>query len=86
MGFSSVFVFSSSAGRTASAISKEFPGIVRSASSGFTVGDALRVGLLDMVGEVVSVGELLGLNDGAKDGCIEGDFDVDGNCEGLIEG
>ena len=86
MVFPSVFVFSSSAGRTASAISKEFPGRVCSASSGVTVGDALRVGLLDMVGEVVSVGEMLGLNNGAKDGCIEGDFDVDGNCEGLIEG
>jgi len=66
--FSSFLVFPSSARRAASAISKEFPGIVRSASSGFTVGDALRVGLLDMVGEVVSVGESLGLNDGAKDG------------------
>jgi len=45
------------------------------------VGDTLSVGLVDSVGDVVTVGESLGLNDGARDGSVEGDFDVVGNEE-----
>lgn len=53
------------------------------------------VGLLDMVGEDVRVGELLGRNDGTPDGWVVGDFDVvgekeiegevDGDADGLVE-
>jgi len=50
-------------------------------SVGFKVGDTLSVGLLDVVGDVVTVGESLGLDDGAIDGCAEGDLDVVGNEE-----
>ena len=37
-------------------------------TSFFTVGIALTVGLLDMLGKDDSVGEVLGLNDGETDG------------------
>ena len=53
------------------------------------------VGLLDMLGAVVRVGELLGRNDGAKDGWFVGDAEVvgkmeiegeaDGDADGLVE-
>jgi len=55
-------------------------------TSFFTVGIALTVGLLDMLGKDDSVGEVLGLNDGETDGWVVGEVDVDGDCEGLIEG
>jgi len=53
---------------------------------GIAVGTELVVGLLDMLGDIVIVGELLGSNDGATDGAIVGELDVDGDDEGLIEG
>ena len=53
------------------------------------------VGLLDMLGEIVRVGELLGRNDGTTDGWVVGDADVvggvetegdaDGDADGLVE-
>jgi len=61
-------------------VNNESVGIVR-LSVGFKVGDTLSVGLVDSVGDVVTVGESLGLNDGARDGSVEGDFDVVGNEE-----
>jgi len=45
---------------------------------GSGVGIALSVGLLDVDGEAVTVGESLGLNDGVEDGCVEGDCDAEG--------
>jgi len=62
------------------------------------VGIALMVGLLDMLGEDVSVGEVLGLNEGDTDGCrlIEGeevgstdtvgDWEMVGKADGDIDG
>jgi len=41
---------------------------------------------LDLVGMVVAVGELLGLDDGGEEGCVEGGIDLVGVSEGLIEG
>jgi len=73
-------VFFTSIRAEASEINKEFP------PSGFKMGDALRVGVIEIVGEVFTVGELLGLNDGARCGCIEGRVEVDGDCEEPIEG
>lgn len=69
-------------------MSSELPGITKSvfSSEGFDEGCKLCVGMLDKVGEVVMVGALLGLRDGASVGKFDGDLDVDGDSEGLTEG
>ena len=69
-------------------IIKELPGISFSnfCSDGPEEGTELKVGLLDAVGDVVNVGALLGIIDGILDGNTEGELDVVGFWEGLIEG
>mmetsp|Transcript_39114 Transcript_39114/g.94159 ORF Transcript_39114/g.94159 Transcript_39114/m.94159 type:complete len:122 (+) Transcript_39114:205-570(+) len=74
------------ASRPVSAINKASPKSRKGMVGLVSVGDALAVGLSDTVGNIVDVGESLGLNDGAKDGLLEGDVDVDGDCEGVFEG
>lgn len=69
-------------------ISNELPGIIRSDFSmeGIDEGTELMVGLLDLLGDVVIVGELLGKNDGTTDGKLDGAFDIVGDSEGFAEG
>lgn len=77
-----LLIFSSPAREETSGFNEEFPRIIRSSSSSFEsgLGGAIRAGLFNIAGEFFAIGESLGLNDDAIDGCI------DGGCEGLTEG
>lgn len=66
-------------------ISSAFPPICLSVFStvGSKVGATLVVGTFDTVGTVDSEGASLGDSDGDRDGCDEGDADIEGASLGL---